>query len=126
MKEYKEKIENTDPEKIVYADEPGIDECLHREYGYAPRGEKVMESIPGKKFRRTNIVAAQMGCQINSKERLNLTAEKYHKKIMFLPPCSPELNPTENFWHTLKHWIRMHIHEYDSLDGAIAAAFHVF
>ncbi len=49
MKEYKE--------KIVYVDESGIDECLHREYGYAPHGEKVIESIPGKKFERT-----KMGC----------------------------------------------------------------
>ena len=159
-------MKDIDPEKIAYVDESGIDECLHREYGYAPRGEKVMESIPGRKFQRTNIIAAQMGDQIiapmqyngttdaplfefwfeqwllpylpedtvivmdnasfHSKEHLNLIAEKYHRKIIFLPPYSPELNPIENFWHTLKHWLRMHIHHYNSLDDAISAAFQIF
>jgi len=30
---------------------------LHREYAYAPRGQKVVAKISGKKFKRTNIVA---------------------------------------------------------------------
>ncbi len=29
-------------------DESGIDECLHREYGYAHREEKAIKSIYGK------------------------------------------------------------------------------
>ena len=151
-------------------DESGIDECLHREYGYAPRGEKVMGFISGRKFQRTNIVAAQMGHQIlapmqyngttdiplfefwfeqwllpclpedavivmdnasfHSKKHLKLIVEKYHRKILFLPPYSPEWNPIENFWHILKHWLRMHIRNYNSLDNslddAISAAFQIF
>lgn len=164
VKEYKEKIKNIDPENMVYLDETGIDECLHREYGYAPRGEKVLDSVSGRKFQRTNIVAAKMGDKIiapmqyngttdaplfeywfeqwllpclpenaviimdnasfHSKEHLNTIAQKHNRRIIFLPPYSPELNPIENFWHILKHWLKMNIHCFDSLDEAISAAFH--
>jgi hypothetical protein len=45
------------PECLVYVDECGIDQYLYREYARAPRGEKVVAKISGKKFKRTNIVA---------------------------------------------------------------------
>ena len=62
----------------------------------------------------------------HSKDNLYLIAEKYNLKIIFLSPYSPELNPIENFWHTLKHWLRMNIRDFDSLDDAISAAFHIY
>ena len=53
-----------DPGKIAYVDETGIDTCLHREYAYAKRGEKVMGFVSGRKYRRVGIVAAQVGKDI--------------------------------------------------------------
>jgi len=44
-------------ESLVYVDECGIDQYLYREFAYAPRGQKVIEKVSGKKFKRTNIVA---------------------------------------------------------------------
>jgi len=44
-------------ESIVYVDECGINQYLYREYAYSPRGQKVVEKISGKKYKRTNIVA---------------------------------------------------------------------
>ena len=44
-------------ERLVYVDECGIDKYLYREYAYAPRGQKVIAKIGGKKFKRINIVA---------------------------------------------------------------------
>jgi transposase len=38
-------------------DECGVDEYLYREYAYAPRGQKVVAEISGKKFKRTNFAA---------------------------------------------------------------------
>jgi len=43
--------------RLVYVDETGIDQCLYREYSYAPRGQKVVAKISGRKFKRTNILA---------------------------------------------------------------------
>ena len=36
------------------------------------------------------------------KKRLYEIAERHKRKIIFLPPYSPELNPIEHFWHWLK------------------------
>jgi transposase len=44
-------------ERVVFVDETGIDQCLYREYARAPRGQKVIAKISGRKFKRTNIVA---------------------------------------------------------------------
>ena len=41
----------------MYVDECGINQCLYRAHGRAPRGEKIIAKISGKKFKRTNIVA---------------------------------------------------------------------
>ena len=44
-------------ENLVYIDECGIDQYLHREYAYSLRGQKIFAKISGKKFKRTNIIA---------------------------------------------------------------------
>jgi len=49
---------------LYYADESGFDEYYSREYGYAPRGEKVIGKISGKHFARTSIIAAQNGDEV--------------------------------------------------------------
>ena len=59
-----EEISGITPGKLYFIDECGIDECLHRTHGYAPRGEIVEEQISGKKYKRTNIVAAKCGKKI--------------------------------------------------------------
>ena len=45
------------PEALVYVDECGIDQYLYREYAYAPRGQKIVAEISGRKFKRTNLAA---------------------------------------------------------------------
>ena len=55
--EFAEKIKSIPPESLVYVDECGVDQYLHREYAYAPRGQKVTAQISGKKFKRVNFAA---------------------------------------------------------------------
>ena len=45
---------------IVYIDEAGIDTYLYRKNARAPRGEKVYESVSGRRFKRTSIVSGQV------------------------------------------------------------------
>ena len=47
-------------------DETGIDTYLYREYGYAPKGQKVHAAVSGRKYKRVGIVAAQLGREIVS------------------------------------------------------------
>jgi Transposase and inactivated derivatives len=56
-----EKLKTIEPERLVYVDESGIDQYLYREYAYAPRGQKILAKISGKKYKRTNILAGLRG-----------------------------------------------------------------
>ena len=64
---YQAAIQDVPPEKIAYVDECGIDTYLHREYGYAPRGQQVLGRIRGRKYKRCGIVAAR-GCLKNKND----------------------------------------------------------
>ena len=57
-------VESLPKDRLYYIDECGINTFLHREYAYAPRGKKVIGYISGKKFKRTNVVAAKCGNNI--------------------------------------------------------------
>ena len=43
---------------VFYLDECGVDHRLDREYGRAPRGERIYEAVAGKRRERTSIIAA--------------------------------------------------------------------
>ncbi len=59
VKEYLNEIADVLKENIVSIDESGINTYLYREYAYSKRGKKVYDKIKGRKFKRTNIVAAK-------------------------------------------------------------------
>ena len=50
VKEYLKNIRDIPPEKIVYADETGIDKCLSREYRRSLKGTRVYGKIYGHRF----------------------------------------------------------------------------
>ena len=144
VNKYLNEIKNFSEEDIVYIDETGIQGYIYREYARAIRGKKVYDKIPGKKYKRTNIVAGKCGDKIISplvydkimdskffekwfkemflneveknkaivmdnatfhcKSRLYELCKNANKnlKLIFLPPYSPNLNPIEKYWATLK------------------------
>ena len=61
---YDREIADVSSDKIAYVDESGVNSYLYREYGYAPRGEKVFGEIAGRKFQRTNLIAAKLSDKI--------------------------------------------------------------
>ena len=56
--EFTEFLKKHDKSELVFVDESGID--LHREYCRAPKGEQVVEAVPGRKFERCSIVAGKV------------------------------------------------------------------
>ena len=58
--EFKKQLEQIPPETLVYIDEAGIDNRLYREYGRAPRGQKVYGEIPGNKRERVSVIGGLM------------------------------------------------------------------
>ena len=57
--EFKELIRNHPQYKLYFVDECGIDKYLYREYAYSTKGIPVQGKISGKKYKRTNVVAAK-------------------------------------------------------------------
>lgn len=144
-------------------DETGIDTYLTREYGWSERGKPLMGTVSGRKFKRTGIVAAQMGKSIiaplqydgtmdsalfefwfvthllpnlpdnalvvmdnasfHRKSKLFPLAQQAGIRLVFLPPYSPDLNPIEYFWASLKRHLRKILPQYSSFDEALCSAF---
>jgi hypothetical protein len=50
----------------VYVDEVGVDERLHRPYGYGKGGQRVFGEISGKRGNRLSIIGAYNQRQLNS------------------------------------------------------------
>ena len=136
-----------------------------REYARAIRGKKVYDKIPGKKYKRTNIVAGKCGDKIISplvydkimdskffekwfkemflneveknkaivmdnatfhcKSRLYELCKNANKnlKLIFLPPYSPNLNPIEKYWATLKKNLKKITKNNKSLEESIYELF---
>ena len=55
--EFKQMLETLNPADLVYVDECGLDESIHRHYARSPMGKKVFEDITGKRTERTSIIA---------------------------------------------------------------------
>jgi transposase len=54
---FQEELSKIPKEKIIWMDEAGIEEILEREYGKAPKGERVIGEITGKRVPRRTIMA---------------------------------------------------------------------
>ena len=77
----------------IYLDEMGSDSCYHREYGYAPRGEKVTGEVLGKKFARTNLIAAQIGSHLIAPMYYNENTDSAIFEVWFEGRLMPLLSP---------------------------------
>jgi transposase len=51
-------MQNRAPARVYYLDECGVDHRLYREWGRAPRGERIYAAVPGKRRERTSLIAA--------------------------------------------------------------------
>ena len=55
---FRRELEKLPPARVYYLDECGVDHRLHREYGRAPRGERIYATVAGQRRERTSVIAA--------------------------------------------------------------------
>ena len=55
---FRRELEQLAPARVYYLDESGVDHRLYREYGRAPKGERIYEAVAGKRRERTSVIAA--------------------------------------------------------------------
>jgi transposase len=105
---YQAEISEVPESKRYYIDESGINQYLYREYGYALRGKPVYGKIPGKKYERLSMVAAQCGnevigryeytCNMNSK----LFELWFSEVLLKLIPVGSVIIMDNASWHRKK------------------------
>src|ERR1017187_6618630 len=55
---FRRELEKLARRPVFYLDECGVDHRLYREYGRAPRGERIYQAVAGKRRERTSIISA--------------------------------------------------------------------
>ena len=55
---FRRELEKFAGQPVFYLDECGVDHRLYREFGRAPRGERIYEAMAGKRRERTSLIAA--------------------------------------------------------------------
>ena len=81
------------PNDLVYIDESGATEYYSREYGLAPRGERVYGEVSGKRYKRTNIVSALCGNETIAPYVYNWNSKSVWFEVWFEWYLCPLLSP---------------------------------
>lgn len=72
---------------------------------------------------RAHSIIIMDNARFHRKIQLEKIASFYGYRILWLPPYSPDKNPIEHLWANLKNWLRMHSHNFPSIQLAITAYF---
>jgi transposase len=143
---FRRELEELDGQPVFYLDEYGVDHRLYREHGRSPRGERIYQTVAGKRRERTSVIAASRQNKLvaplvfggscntgvvdvyfekgllpalppgsvivldNARFHQSPTTQKLVEaagcRLLFLPPCSPNLNPIEHLWAAFKTRLR--------------------
>ncbi|MFQ9067291.1 MAG: transposase [Romboutsia timonensis] len=137
VNKYLNEIKNFSEEDIVYIDETGIQGYIYREYARAIKGKKVYDKIMDSKFFEKwfkemflnevekNKAIVMDNATFHCKSRLYELCKNANKnlKLIFLPPYSPNLNPIEKYWATLKKNLKKITKNNKSLEESIYELF---
>ena len=93
MKAYQDALKEIAEEKRVHLDESGFWNYYDREYGYAPKGEKVFGKVAGRKYARTNPVAAKVGDRLIAPMCYNRNTDSTVFEYWFEEQLTPLLRP---------------------------------
>ena len=61
---FQRELERLAAQNVYYLDECGVDHRLYREWGRAPRGERIYAAVAGKRRERTSLIAASQNSRL--------------------------------------------------------------
>ena len=70
-----------------------------------------------------NAVFVMDNATFHRKKKLQAICEKYNRKLIFLPPYSPDLNPIEKVWANIKKKLRGIVDQFTTIEDAICFIF---
>lgn len=70
-------------------------------------------------FPQKNSVLVMDNARIHQNENLISIIEEFGGKVLFLPPYSPDFNPIELAFSTIKNWLRRYNEFVNSFDNPI-------
>ena len=92
---FRRELEKLDDRTVFYLDECGVDHRLYREYGRAPRGERIYQGVAGARRERTSIISASQQGKLVAplvfQDSCNsVVVDTYFEKVLLpvLPPGS--------------------------------------
>ena len=94
-------------DNVVYFDESGFKQHMGRLSGWAQKGQKLYCDVKGKREKKTNLLMAQRGKDwlapfvFTGSCTAKLVTRWVHA-LLPLPPYSPDLNPIEQSFGTMK------------------------
>ena len=104
---FQRELEEFSGQPVFYLDECGVDHRLDREFGRAPRGERIYEAVPGKRRERTSVIGAFRHGKLVAPLAFQGTAntevvDTYFEKVLLpaLPPDSVIVWDNASFHHS--------------------------
>ena len=70
-----------------------------------------------------NAVFVMDNASFHRKTKLQAICDKHNRKLIFLPPYSPELNPIEKTWANIKRKLRSITKKFANIEDAICFIF---
>ena len=70
---------------------------------------------------REGSVIVMDNARFHKKGDLNRIADSYGLRIIWLPPYSPDKNPIEKRWGSMKNWLRLNAKKYGTIRETISA-----
>ena len=90
---FRRELERLVAKNVYYLDECGVDHRLYREWGRAPRGERIYAAVAGKRRERTSVIAACQQGKLVAPLTFDGTCTTEVVDVYFEKVLLPELPP---------------------------------
>ena len=91
--QFQEELAEWEPHDLVYLDESGVDDALHRPYARAPRGTQVLGDVSGTHAHRISLIAALRESQLLAPMRFEGYCDTLVFNAWLEQVLLPELQP---------------------------------